>query len=242
MFELSQSYNVELAKAHGVSAAILYSHIQMLVAVKIKMSPNDENFTVSLNRDEIFNSTGLRDYEQRVAEECLSTNSLLSFKITQRNGIEHIRYALPSTVESKPKETVAFNPLDSITPVVESKPMTTAQLQRESIRKALKAGIPIADMQLRELMGQWVDTIFENPNGFLSKQGVSMAVDDLLKFSNDTKVLGDIIRIAIKFGYRDMTWAINRYKGVPSKPSADANWASYSTTKADKIYTENGEF
>lgn len=241
LFSLTHSYNVEFAKKYGVRSAILFSHILSLITTKQYSNSSDDG--VLLSREEINNSTGLSDEEQRVAEESLGASGIISVKASIRNGVEKNRYIL---LQRKSDENSSDDSLPAVFTAVVSRPVNNkADVKRDCVRKSLKASIPLKDEMLRNLMGMWIDAIFENPKGFLSKQGVSIAVDELLKFSSDVNVLAEIITIAIKFGYKDMSWAINNYKNkaYSAKPQRnEPQWASYDDTKATKIFTENGSF
>jgi len=85
--------------------------------------------------------------------------------------------------------------------------------KRECISDNLKAQIKIQNPQLAEAYREWIDSIMSNPRAFLSTQALQIAQKDVDSFANhNLDVALEILKIATLNGWKDMTWAINRYR------------------------------
>ena len=85
-------------------------------------------------------------------------------------------------------------------------------LQKQAIKKNLKDNITTTNVELYEAYSEWVDSVVSK-EGWMSKQAVVMGqsiVDDFSKRNLDTALA--VINIAALHGYRDMSWAINKFK------------------------------
>ena len=81
--------------------------------------------------------------------------------------------------------------------------------------------------------------MYSNPKGFLSPSGVVFAQQELLQYTKDQEKQLEILKIAIKGGLRDLTWAIEQYEkknGVGSR-----NFARYEDIKEDSNVSVNSE-
>ena len=235
---LSQSYSVELAKKYGVKSAILLSYV---FSLRGALSSDRE---VMLNRAQIRNATGLTESEQKDAEDILYQNHILTLK--QFTGKADGNYYIIDPLQINKNET-EHNISDMFLPKAmqvaeQSAHVSKEDIKRESIKRNLKNSIQIADETLKQYVWAWIDTIYEKPNGFLSKTAVELAMQELSNFSTDVSVRIEILKIAIKFGYKDIKWAINSYERWGKKETSAYTWKPYVETKADRIQTENGAF
>ena len=125
----------------------------------------------------------------------------------------------------------------SVNPIKKSVQRTT---KREMTVKKLKGYIDVENPLLKQYLCDWIDAVYANPKGFLTKKSIEMALADLEAFSKDIDMQVEVLRIAIKNGMRDITWAIQRYR--KDNPVGTDCWGEYNETKADTIQTENGAF
>lgn len=81
----------------------------------------------------------------------------------------------------------------------------------ESIKKGLKESIVTTNTELYEAYSEWIDSVVSK-DGWMSKKAVVMGQGTVDDFSNrDLDVALAIINIATLHGYREMSWAINKY-------------------------------
>ena len=98
----------------------------------------------------------------------------------------------------------------SLSHIVGGKAKTT---KRECVQESLKSGIVCSNAELLVAYQHWVDGVFANPKGFLTKESIKIfqkTVDDFCNHNLDAALR--VIEIATVNGYRDATWAIDRYK------------------------------
>ena len=234
---LSHSYNVELAKKYGVKSAILLSYVFSLRSATVDKE-------VLLNREQIKNATGLIESEQKEAEDILYQNHILTLK--QFTGKAEGNYYIVNPIQidrSETNQTISNMFIPKATQIIEQESRISKEdVKRESIKRNLKNSVQVSDDTLKQYIWSWIDTIYEKPNGFLSKSAVELAVQELSNFSTDVSVRIEVLKIAIKFGYKDIKWAINSYQRWGKKDTQTYSWKPYEETKADRIQMENGAF
>ena len=95
----------------------------------------------------------------------------------------------------------------------------------------LKQGVTLDNQNLKQYIFDWIDAIYTNPKGFISEQGLNLAINELIDYSNNNiSIMIDILKIAIKNGYRDITWAIQNYN---RNNNTNNNFVQYSNIKSD---------
>ena len=78
------------------------------------------------------------------------------------------------------------------------------QTQMESIEK-------MTDAELYELISQWVEVLVTK-NGYCAQSQLRINLQDLDKYAKGSKqVKVDILRMAVKTGWKDITYCINDY-------------------------------
>ena len=102
--------------------------------------------------------------------------------------------------------------------------VTTKRTQRDCIRDNLKTNIVCNNQELQEAYEGWIDGVYANPSGFLSKRSIQIFQQTIDEFCNhDLDLALRIINIAAVNGYRDATWAINTYKKNYNIPFTSSN-------------------
>jgi hypothetical protein len=83
---------------------------------------------------------------------------------------------------------------------------------RQKKATEMKAYITVTHDELRAAYLDWVDAVYENPKGFLSKRAVELFQRDVDIFANgDLDIALEVINIASKGGYREASWAIEKF-------------------------------
>ena len=227
----TNSYSVLVAKICGVKSAAFLSYL---------WNTAKEDFSdITMERTDIINATGLTDDEQIDVEKSLSTSGIIT--VTQYKGN-------PSKSHYAFHEDV-FNSLMSSQNFLETLEISAEAPKKEAPRKnsrqkfvcSLKAGLlGLTSPIVHQYLCDWIDAVYANPKNCLSHQGVRLCVNDLINFSDVDDVRISIIKIAIKRGWRDLNWAIEDYR--KNMPKDEKLWGGHAQVKAEKIFTENGEF
>lgn len=221
-------YNIEVAKVFGVCTAVFLSCIDNEYQFQQRNKSISEDNTISLSRAEIYARTGLEDDKQIDVELALQECGVLVVK-PLKNIPNKNYYNLNS--EQLNKILTAENPSDVLGD--EKAKQFTKQPRVEPISKRknrilqLKKKIIVADPVVQQYMCDWIDAVYTNPKGFLSPKGVEIAQEELLAYAkgNQEKQIA-ILKIAIKGGLRDITWAIEQYEkqaGVGTRNFMDYN-------------------
>lgn len=99
-----------------------------------------------------------------------------------------------------------------------TRPKGLKQSQRQIQINNLKDCIQCSNYELLTALRDWVDGVYANPKGFLSKASIKVFQDTLNNYTKgDLDLALRIVRIATVQGYRDCNWAINVYE-KESKP------------------------
>lgn len=99
-----------------------------------------------------------------------------------------------------------------------TRPKGLKQSQRQIQINNLKNCIQCSNYELLTALRDWVDGVYANPKGFLSKASIKVFQDTLNNYTKgDLDLALRIVQIATVQGYRDCNWAINLYE-KESKP------------------------
>lgn len=216
------SYNLNVAKKLGVISAVFLSCIYNELML---------NESVSLTRDDIFNRTGIDESKQREVEEVLSECGIITVK-RFKNNVEKSYYTINesrfiSAVENKCLSDILSDFSD--TQNVNRKSATKTVTKKSSHIESLKKSIKVADEIIRQYVCDWIESVYANPKGFMSLQSLSIGVQELTAYSSSQEVQIEILKLATMSGYRDITWAIQRYDEKNS--SSGSNFVKYSDIK-----------
>ena len=93
------------------------------------------------------------------------------------------------------------------------RPKGVKESGRRHIINALKDSIVCSNFELLSALRDWVEGVYSNPNGFLSKSAIKIFQDTLNDYTKgDLDLALRIVKIATVQGYRDCTWAINLFE------------------------------
>lgn len=93
------------------------------------------------------------------------------------------------------------------------RPRGVKQSQKQQYINMLKNTINTSNYELLTALRNWVDGVYSNPKGFLSKTSVKVFQDTLNTYTEGNLDLAlRIVQIATVQGYRDCQWAINLYE------------------------------
>jgi hypothetical protein len=230
----TNSYNLEVAKVFGVCTAIFLGCINEEFEYQLRHKSVSANNAISITRAEIYERTGLEDTKQVEIELALTECGILITKPV-KNVPNKNYYTLNDAQFIKIMNSV--NPSEVIGE--EKAKQFTKQPRVEPINKRqtyiiqLKKKINVSDPVIQQYLVDWIDAVYAKPKGFLSPTGVTIAQQELLAYTKDSQEKQiAILKIAIKDGLRDLTWAIERYEKQSGLDSS-RNFASYEDIKAN---------
>lgn len=228
MYLQTNSYNLEVAKVFGVCTAVFLSCIDNEYQLQERNRSISDDNTISLSRAEIYARTALDDEKQIDVELALQECGVLIVKPLK--NIPNKNYYNLNT-EQLTKILTAENPSEVLGD--EKAKQFTQQKRVEPLSKRknriiqLKKKISVSDPIIQQYMCDWIDAVYTNPKGFISPTGVSIAQEELLAYTkNDQEKQIAILKIAIKGGLRDITWAIEQYEkqsGIGTRNFMDYN-------------------
>jgi len=236
----TNSYNLNIAKVFGINASVFLSCLNVEYERQIRDRALNANNTMAKSRAEIYARTALDDAKQNEVEVALTECGVLTTKPLQ--NVPNKNYYILNE-EQLVKIMQAENPGEIIGEEKAKQFIKPTRVEPTSKRKthiiALKKKINMEDPVIQQYFVDWIDAVYSNPKGFLSLSGVVMSQQELLAYTQDQDKQIAILKIAIKGGMRDMTWAIEQYEkqaGVGSR-----NFAKYEDIQADKADVSDDE-
>lgn len=198
------SFNVKLADILGLQPAIYISELMNINDKAIRKDKISES-SFSLDRGYVTKRTTLSIEEQLKIEKNLIKLGIVDKPNDDENCIILNINVLTTLLMSTDEELI-----DNVKKLNKVKASRTTKA--DAIKKNLKDNITTTNVELYEAYSEWVDSVVSK-EGWMSKQAVVMGqsvVDDFSKRNLDTALA--IINIAALHGYRDMSWAINKFK------------------------------
>lgn len=238
MYLQINSYNLDVAKVFGVCTAVFLSCIDNEWQSQIRNKSISDDNTISLSRAEIYARTGLDDEKQIEVELALQECGVVVVK-PLKNIPNKNYYNL--NFEQLSKILTAEHPTDVLSAEKAKQFVKQPRVEPLSKRKnrilQLKKKITIADPVIQQYMCDWIDAVYSNPKGFLSPTGVTIAQEELMAYAQDNQAKQiAVLKIAIKGGLRDITWAINDYEkqaGVGTRNFMDYNDKTHVASQSD---------
>lgn len=217
------SYNVDVAKVFGVNSAILLSTINS----RIYFSADTVDYTeVALSRDDIYNMTGMPNDIQKKSEDALIMSGVIvvkPFRLNSDKNYYSINHKVLTDVMNSGNLIYNEDDFGYIKKVVTEKKKRVPKRVKEvaDLKKVIETTfVDITDhIELKQLMMDWVDSVYSNPKGFLSKQSMLLSLKDVLEIKSKED-RENVMAVAIKNGYRDISWAINRVCTADKKQSS----------------------
>lgn len=116
-----------------------------------------------------------------------------------------------------------------------TRPKGLKQSQRQIQINNLKNCIQCSNYELLTALRDWVDGVYANPKGFLSKASIKVFQDTLNNYTKgDLDLALRIVQIATVQGYRDCNWAINLYE-KESKPRQNVRVTEQEVASKDNL-------
>lgn len=199
------NFNVKLAHILGLHHAIYIAELLAINDKAIKKKKIEENF-FNIDRKYIQSRTTLDESEQIEIEK-----DLMNIGVLEPYGKNDCNICLNittlTTILTNPDETF----VKDIKKVVKKK-SNARKTKAEKIIEALKEKVECTNEELREAYFEWIETVYAK-QGWMSAKSVTQGQKQVDEFSNrDLDVALKLLEIATLNGYRDIEWAINKYK------------------------------
>lgn len=216
------SFNVQLAKIFGLSSAVYCSELINIYQKAIRKNKLIDGRFFKLDRKYMSGRTTLS-----VEEQLLSDSQLMKIGLLEKHrdnpdllrlDVNMLVSILSEEDESVIKELSGKLKIKTKSEVKETK--------RQSVINALKNSIECSNYELLTALRNWVDSIYEKPNGYLSKTAIKSFQDTLNNYTQgDLDLALRLVEIASIQGYKDCSWAINVYERDLKFAKSNENFA-----------------
>ena len=211
--------NKRLVKIAGFEVAAYWAELQSILKQVVKKGTADEQGFFTLDRDFMERETTLSVTKQLKCDEKLLSLGVLLKDPTNPNrisiGVNGMVAVITDEDTTKLAKTSAAK-----------KDAKAAKIA--GIKATMKKAILETDLELRAAYERWIDGMIDAENCRFTKSVVQLFEQTVTAFSTDKADRLKVIEIATVNSYKDATWAINRFAGMPSK-------TGYYTNKATKL-------
>lgn len=232
----SYSYNLKVARVFGVNSAVFLSCLEDETRFQ-ERNNKLKGDTISLSRGEIYERTAIDDDKQKEVELALSECGVISVKPLQNSSTKNY-YIFNKPIFEKiissedPTKVIQSSTASKFVKKHRVEPKTKRQVYIESLKRAVKEEDPV----VKQYYMDWIDSVYANPRGFLSPAAIRIAEEELTAYGKGSQEkLIAILKIAIKGGLRELTWAINKYEEEnPGVKEGSRNFNDYHDIQIDK--------
>lgn len=218
------NYNVIVANKLGLTTAIYLSEITNI---------NDK----AIRKNKIQNNAFVIDRNYLTYRTCLSIEEQLKIEkelvqlgiINKNEDVDSIELNINRLTSIMMCEDIEIN--DVIDNIVKAKKKVDETTKRAIICNSLKKFIECDNQELKEAYYGWIEGVYANPKGFLSKRSIKIFQEAIDNFSQrNLDVALKVIEIATIYGYRLADYAIDIYN-KQYKP----NFVVTSNTEANSV-------
>lgn len=195
------SYNIDVAKILGPLSSIYVSFIDKLLT---------KNEKVLLSKNQIYNYTGIDFNKQDEVEKNLTYCGIMDIKEARGNSDKRsyfINYDRLNIILNNPEKINEVYTLSTVKQKPKEK--VSRETKKEQTLKRLKNSVKIEDEVLRQHIFDWIDSVIEK-GGYLTTQSVKINVEELSKFTSSQSIAIEVLNIATKNCWRDLSWAMNK--------------------------------
>jgi hypothetical protein len=209
------SFNIKAAHILGLTGAVYCSELFNIYNKAKRKAKITEDGFFKVDRKYIADRTTIQIEEQLTIDLNWVKLSIMEKKPDNQDSIK-IDFQLLLSILSDNDIKL----LSDVKKKLETKsPHGIKETKRQAICNNLKNGIVCTNEELLAALRDWVDAIFANPSGYLSKKIIEIFQTTLNNYTNgDLDLALAIVKIATVNGYRDCSWAIAVYEKNNNKP------------------------
>jgi hypothetical protein len=203
------SFNIKAAHILGLTGAVYCSELFNIYSKASRKAKITEDGFFKVDRKYIADRTTISIEDQLVIDLNWIKLSIMEKKPDNPDSIKIDFKLLLSILSDNDTEL-----LSDVKKKLETKsPRGVKETKRQAICNNLKNGIICTNEELLTALRDWVDAIFSNPTGYLSKKSIEIFQQTLNNYTGgDLDLALNIVKIATANGYRDCSWAINSYE------------------------------
>lgn len=199
-------FNSKIAHLVGLKAAIYIAEVLNIYDKATRKNALDAEQYCTLDRDYITRRTTLTLKEQMDAEALLKEIEILSV-----NEDASVYLNVGAILDLLAEERDVKLSISASKKLVKKYP--SQGTKRQVIANSLKAFVVSENAELLQAYKDWIDAVYANPKGFLSKKSIQIFQQTVESFANhDLDLALKLIEIATVNGLRDANWAIDNYK------------------------------
>ena len=203
-------FNVKVANVMGLHAAVYVNEI-LNITQKAQQKRKIVDGYVTIDRDYVHHRTTIFPEEQISIDKKLVGIGVLSVAENNPDNIQLSVDTLANLVAADDANLLRkVTKLTEVKSVVQS---STKMSMRQKTILELKDFIKCSNEELLNAYRDWVDGVYANPKGYLSKRAIIVFQRDVDEFARgDLDLALKIIEIATINGWRCAEWAINTFK------------------------------
>ena len=203
-------FNIKVANVMGLHAAVYVNEI-LNITQKAQQKRKIVDGYVTIDRDYVHRRTTIFPEEQISIDKKLVGIGVLSVAEDNPDNIQLSVDTLANLVAADDANLLKkVTKLTEVKSVVQS---STKMSMRQKTILELKDFIKCSNEELLSAYRDWVDGVYANPKGYLSKRAIIVFQRDVDEFARgDLDLALKIIEIATINGWRCAEWAINTFK------------------------------
>ena len=197
------SYNITIANMFGLEIAV-YLNVILDINSKAIKKKKISNSYFTVDREYIKQITTIDEDKQKEIDKKLIKLGII--ENTDKNNMISLNISvLTSMIMAEDEKLVS-----DISKIVRSRSSTKTKKEYEML--ALKDYVKTNNEELKNAYYDWIESVFAK-QGWMSKKSITQGQELVDNFSNhNLDIALTILEIASISGYRDINWAINRYK------------------------------
>lgn len=206
--------NKRLVKLAGFDVAAYWAELQSILKQVVKKQTMDEKGFFTLDRDYVERETTLSTTKQLKCEERLITMGVI---VKDSENPNKLAISVTNMVE-----IITDEDTKKLKKPGPSKPDAKAA-KIAGMKSTMKKAILETDADLLAAYERWIDGMIDAATCRFTKAVVELFEKTVTEFSANKADRLKVIEIATVNSYKDATWAINRFCGMPSKTGYYAN-------------------
>ena len=216
----SITINYKTIKVFGLPAAVYLTELLTIYKKADKKKKLDNHGYFKVDRNYINDVLGLSIEEQLNCDLNLIKTSVLKKSADDPNTLYldvNLYISLITNADLKLCEDIRKQ-------MKIGRPKGSKESQRQAVISNLKDSIICSNYELLTALRDWVDGVYANPKGFLSKSAIKLFQDTLNNYTKgDLDLALRVVKIATVQGYRDCQWAINLFEDSERKRLHQSN-------------------
>lgn len=199
--------NKRLIKIAGFEVAAYWAELQSILKQVVKKQTMDEHGFFILDREFVERETTLTVSKQLKCDENLIGLGVMLKDNTNPNRIAIAVNGMVAVITDE--DTTKLKKSSAV-----KKDEKAAKIA--GIKATMKKAILETDPEVRAAYERWVEGMVDAANCRFTKAVVQLFEKTVTEFSTDKIDRLKVIEIATVNSYKDATWAINRFSGIPS--------------------------